>query len=242
MKSILSFLNDCELGKKQNCRNLTLFPVLHTNGVEPYYLTLEQAIESGLLTVTEVDDAGNVNRLKLTNKGSKPILLIEGEELRGAKQNRIVNASFLIAGKTTTTIPVSCVEERRWQYDSPKFSAGKKVMHASLRREAQSSMCDSLWRRPRRLADPGAEKRVPQSWAGHAPGYHRGAGIGGSKEKIGVLYGYDFYPAAVGGSRNPATLILTHSISTRDTPSSTDTRFVIPINILSYNPGRLSGY
>jgi hypothetical protein len=36
--------------------------------------------------------------LKLTNKGSKPILLIEGEELRGAKQNRIVNASFLIMG------------------------------------------------------------------------------------------------------------------------------------------------
>jgi hypothetical protein len=146
MKSILSFLNDCEVGKKQTCCNLTLFPVLYPEAIEPYYLTLEQAIESGLLTVTEVDDAGNVNRLKLTNKGSKPILLIEGEELRGAKQNRIVNASFLIAGKTTTTIPVSCVEERRWQYDSPKFSAGKKVMHASLRREAQSSMCDSLSR------------------------------------------------------------------------------------------------
>jgi hypothetical protein len=144
MKSILSFLNGCDIGEKQTCRNLTVFPVLHSDGVEPYYLTLEQAIESGLLTVTEVDDAGNVNRLKLTNEGSKPILLIEGEELRGAKQNRIVNASFLIAGKTTTTIPVSCVEERRWQYDSPKFSAGKKVMHASLRREAQSSLCRSL--------------------------------------------------------------------------------------------------
>jgi hypothetical protein len=69
MKSILSFLNDCELGKKQNCRNLTLFPVLHSNGVEPYYLTLEQAIESGLLTVTEVDDAGNVNRFEADQQG-----------------------------------------------------------------------------------------------------------------------------------------------------------------------------
>ena len=78
MKSILSYLNGCEIGQKQTCRNLTLFPVLHSDGVEPYYLTLEQAIESGVLTVTEVDDAGNVNRLKLTNEGSKPILLIEG--------------------------------------------------------------------------------------------------------------------------------------------------------------------
>lgn len=78
MKSILSFLNSCEFGKKQTCRNLTLFPVLHANAVESYYLTLEQAIASGFLTVTEIDDAGNVNRLKLTNEGSKPILLIEG--------------------------------------------------------------------------------------------------------------------------------------------------------------------
>ena len=53
MKSILSFLNGCEIGKKQTCRNLTMFPVLHSDGVEPYYLTLEQAIEGGVLTVTE---------------------------------------------------------------------------------------------------------------------------------------------------------------------------------------------
>jgi hypothetical protein len=159
MKSILSFLNDCEVGKKQTCCNLTLFPVLYPEAIEPYYLTLEQALDTGVIVVTEVDDAGNVNRLKLTNEGSKPILLIEGEELRGAKQNRIINASFLIAGNMTTTIPVSCVEERRWQYDSRTFSAGKKVMHASLRREAQYSMCASLSR--------GAGHRADQSqiWA-----------------------------------------------------------------------------
>ena len=42
MRSILSFLNGCEFGKKQTCRNLTLFPVLHSNGVEPYYLRDDQ--------------------------------------------------------------------------------------------------------------------------------------------------------------------------------------------------------
>jgi hypothetical protein len=33
---------------------------------------------------------------------------VDGEELIGAKQNRIVNATFLIAGQTEITIPVSC--------------------------------------------------------------------------------------------------------------------------------------
>jgi hypothetical protein len=144
MKSVVSFLQDCQVGKKQVCSNLTVFPVLFPAVVEPYYLTLEQAIDNGVLVVTEVDASGNVNRLKLRNNAKHPVLLVEGEELKGAKQNRIVNASFLIAGKTETAIPVSCVEERRWQYDSKKFSSGKKVMHASLRREAQFSVSESL--------------------------------------------------------------------------------------------------
>jgi len=37
-----------------------------------------------------------------------------GEELVGGKQDRIVNSSFLIAGKTEVVIPVSCVEQGCW--------------------------------------------------------------------------------------------------------------------------------
>ncbi|XPS87605.1 hypothetical protein Dvar_56230 [Desulfosarcina variabilis str. Montpellier] len=144
--SVVSFLQDCWLAKKQVHQNLTIYPVLFPEIVEPYYLTLEQAIDSGVLVVTEVDASGNVNRLKLKNNFKLPILLIESEELKGAKQNRIVNASFLIAGKTAMTIPVSCVEEQRWHYDSQNFSSGEKVMHSSLRREVQECMVGFLAR------------------------------------------------------------------------------------------------
>ena len=102
MESVINFLQDCRLGKKQVHRNMTVFPVLFPTVFEPYYMTLEQAIDNEVLVVTEVDASGDVNRLKLRNNGKLPILLIEGEELKGAKQNRIVNASFLIAGKTAT--------------------------------------------------------------------------------------------------------------------------------------------
>lgn len=144
MESVVTFLQDCRLGKKQVHCNLTIFPILFPGALKPYYLTLEQALDSGALLVTEVDTSGNVNRLKLRNNSRQPVLLVEGEELKGAKQNRIVNASFLIAGKTVATIPVSCVEERRWSYDTHKFQSGKKVMHASLRREAQSFLRENL--------------------------------------------------------------------------------------------------
>jgi hypothetical protein len=155
MKSVLSFLEDCRSGKKQVHGNLAMFPLLCSAAHEPYYLTLEQAIGDQVLAVTEIDAAGNVNRLQLRNNAKQPIMLVEGEELKGAKQNRIVNASFLIAGKTATTIPVSCVEEGRWRYDTHGFASGKKVMHASLRREAQQDLRQSLSRGDGHLTDQG---------------------------------------------------------------------------------------
>ena len=62
----------------------------------------------------------------------------------GAKQNRIVNATFLIAGKTEVVIPVSCVEQGRWHHDSERFKSGNKMMHASLRRNHQMDVKSSL--------------------------------------------------------------------------------------------------
>ena len=84
--------------------------------------------------------------MELKNLGKKSILIIEGEELVGAKQNRIVNSSFLIAGKTEVVIPVSCVEQGRWSYKSESFVSGKRMMHASLRREHQEDVKFSLKR------------------------------------------------------------------------------------------------
>jgi hypothetical protein len=40
----------------------------------------------------------------------------DGEQLVGAKQNRILNMTVLVAAETEVTIPVSCVERGRWGY------------------------------------------------------------------------------------------------------------------------------
>ncbi|MBW2644373.1 MAG: hypothetical protein JRC89_13700, partial [Deltaproteobacteria bacterium] len=110
------------------------------------YLTLEQALDKDLIQITEMDTEGSVPELRLQNLGKKSVLIIEGEELVGAKQNRSVNSSFLVAGKTELVIPVSCVEQGRWSYRSEGFESGKKMMHASLRREHQEDVSYSLRR------------------------------------------------------------------------------------------------
>jgi len=146
MEQIISFLENVKIARKQVYKNLTVFPLLAPNGIEPEYLTLEQALEENLIQITELDAEGSVPELKLKNLSKEGVLIIEGEELVGAKQNRIVNTSFLVAGKTEVVVPVSCVEQGRWSYRSETFESGKKLMHASLRRVHQEDVKYSLKR------------------------------------------------------------------------------------------------
>ena len=104
-------------------RNLTLVPIKgESTGLD--YVMGSDAIEDGTLTVKEVSDSGDVNMLIVQNKSDKRVLLLDGEELIGAKQNRILNTTILIEANTTQKIPVSCVEQGRWRHTSSKFSAG----------------------------------------------------------------------------------------------------------------------
>jgi hypothetical protein len=146
MDHIQAFLENVKLGGKQNHLNMTLIPLLAPDAGVPDYLTLEEALNQMLAEVTEVSQGGSVPDLKLINKSPGKLLVVDGEELVGAKQNRIVNASFLIAGQTEITIPVSCVEQGRWAYRTQKFSSGETVMSPSMRREHQKTVTMSLKR------------------------------------------------------------------------------------------------
>ena len=121
---------------------LTVVPLLAPMLSEPEWLTLAEAGDR--VRITEVDEAGAVPRLKVANLAKLPLLLLDGEELVGAKQNRVLNATVLVAARSELTIPVSCVEQGRWGYRGRHFAPGDASLFASVRRKKVAFVTRSI--------------------------------------------------------------------------------------------------
>jgi hypothetical protein len=136
-------LPDIRVGTPIRYEALSVFPLYtQADGCVDYLLS-DEAIAAGSVTVEEVGEAGSVPTLLVDNRGDFRVLFIEGEELRGAKQNRVLNTSVLIAARSKTTIPVSCVEQGRWRYRSRRFGSGGGHSSSKLRHILKRSVSRS---------------------------------------------------------------------------------------------------
>lgn len=135
MISIQEEFASVEIGDAAHFRNLTLFPLMRAKpaAAEPDYLLAEDAIAQGLARVTELNGGGSVPELRFENRGERGVLLLDGEELIGAKQNRVLNLTILAPAKQTIVIPVSCVEAGRWHMETPEFKPAPHVMYSRAR-------------------------------------------------------------------------------------------------------------
>jgi hypothetical protein len=123
---------------------LQVFPLLLPEDAEATYVLLDELLERGEAEITEVDAGGSVPDLAVDNRSEHDALLLDGMELHGAKQNRMVNLTLIIAGKSRTTIPVSCVERGRWSYRSPVFSSSGRTVSSRLRMSKSGAVLASL--------------------------------------------------------------------------------------------------
>ena len=133
-----------EFGEVQSFGNMKVLPLFSNQKSELDYLVLSEALDLNLLEIVEVDDDGSVPNLKVINNGKKPIFLLDGEELVGAKQNRVLNTSILLKELSETIVPVSCTEQGRWSYESEVFSDSCVVMSPSVRHHKVQSVSKSL--------------------------------------------------------------------------------------------------
>jgi len=140
LHNIALYLKGLELGQEARFQNMTVFPLLTENGSGTRYLSLDEALDLKLIKVTEVSESGDVPNLLVTNKGEIPILILAGEELVGAKQNRLVNATFLVAGLSELTVPVSCVEQGRWSYKGKEFKSERRMSSPQLRTKVEEDV------------------------------------------------------------------------------------------------------
>jgi hypothetical protein len=123
---------DVRIGEPQICGGVTVFPLFAERSSSLDYLLADEAMAAGTLVVREVSEEGSVGDLLAENNGDQPVLFVEGEEVRGGKQNRALCNSILAAGTSWTKIPVACTEPGRWNYESRQFT-GNSCCPPSLR-------------------------------------------------------------------------------------------------------------
>ncbi len=144
-KSLSKRISKAAVGPAQRFRNLTLFPLLAKDIKEPEYICMVDAItDEKSVHITEVSSGGSVPNIRVTNESDNKILILDGEELKGAKQNRVANTTILLDANSTTIIPVSCTEQGRWRSTSEKFSHSKTVMAPKVRKKKLMSVSHSL--------------------------------------------------------------------------------------------------
>src|SRR5690349_11920635 len=107
---------------------LRVVPILGVSQTEPHYRLLNSDTLPKV-QITEVSEGGSVPTLMVKNGLDTRLFLIDGQELVGAKQNRILNTDVLVPAQTELKIPVSCVEQSRWSYRGRAFAPGKSASH-----------------------------------------------------------------------------------------------------------------
>jgi hypothetical protein len=128
------------IGEPLTSDRLTVFPLFHESPRPAGYRLAEDALADGTAVVEEVSESGSVPQLAVQNLNDTLVLFLEGQELRGAKQNRVLNTSVLIAAKAKTVLPVSCVEQGRWRHVSKHFTGSDNYASSKLRAVLEASV------------------------------------------------------------------------------------------------------
>lgn len=120
----------------QRCRSLTVYPLVDSEPRQLPFGLLKDALDGGTLIIGEIG-GGSVPKLQVENRGDSDVLVLDGEQLIGARQNRMTNRTIVLAAHETTVIPVSCMEQGRWHFESRHFHHGEHYSPAKLRRMAR---------------------------------------------------------------------------------------------------------
>lgn len=148
-----------ELADPLRYRSLTIVPLVTPSEAELPYALLADALAADALTITEVAD-GVVRELLAANDSDSDVLVLDGEQLIGALQNRMTNRTLLLPARSKTNIPVSCMEQGRWSRASDKFAPSPQHSPAKVRRKPRE--------REARYADAGLA--APRESLGMAQG------------------------------------------------------------------------
>lgn len=135
-------LRQLQLGRATSVGSLTAIPLYAPAPTRPVpYVLFAEALAEGSLSLHE---RGQVDRLRTHNRSRSPVLVLEGDHVLGAKQNRTVISSALLAARGKAELPVACVEQGRWDGVSERFDSAATVVPSTVRRVVKTSVTSSL--------------------------------------------------------------------------------------------------
>ncbi len=144
-RSIVDYLAGLSAGPMQAHGRMIVLPLTGGKLWEtPEIIGLDMAFARQCVEFREVTDSGRVPELLAINRCNKKVLILEGQELTGAKQNRTLNTSILLPENSKTVIPVSCTEQGRWNYTKKDFNITDKLVSNKMRKVLSVTVHRSL--------------------------------------------------------------------------------------------------
>jgi ARG/rhodanese/phosphatase superfamily protein len=138
------FLKNLVPEAPQRVAGLTIIPLTSSLAPRLEFVSMSTALKKEFIQISEVSEGGSVNSLTVVNTGEMAVLLLSGEEVAGAKQNRIFNTTILVDARSKIRVPVSCTEQGRWGYRSPRFADSGHIAPRSIRVPKTESVHASL--------------------------------------------------------------------------------------------------
>ncbi|MGV0109945.1 ARPP-1 family domain-containing protein [Arthrobacter sp. CP30] len=152
-------IRQLHIGSGHHVGPLTFFPVW-AEGPATAGITSGTAAQ---LSVAELASGPAVNRLAVTNKNTRPALLLEGELLEGGHQHRVCAVDVIIAPGETAEVRTFCVEQGRWGGATVHGKSGRRApvnVRAELQwrpgvNDGEHQRQRRVWERVSRCSPPG---------------------------------------------------------------------------------------
>lgn len=135
------WMTDCEVQAPRRSGSLIVFPLIGSSESLPRCRSLDSALMQEELRVREIREEGDVNRLVVENCGERPVFIMAGEILKGARQDRVLKHDLWLPPESgEITVAVYCVERGRWGYkgDKRKFDSSGSISNVRVRQAAMS--------------------------------------------------------------------------------------------------------
>ncbi len=137
VRELARYLERAQIAEPVVYRQLAVYPILLRGdaGLRGGWLTLDRAVQRGVLVVNEKGRGGSVPAVIVENRSRDDhVFIMSGEVISGGKQTRTVRQDVILAPGQRVELSVFCVEAHRWQ-GGDKFSSAGSLVPQSIRKE-----------------------------------------------------------------------------------------------------------